>query len=85
MRGSLGGRRDGACPVRRGAVGRAKVLALVCGLKDLKTAHKCLVHGHHCTTVIELAAVVWRTKQRDKLTTLEELVAVLDDLVSSAN
>ena len=63
----------------------AKVLSLICWFEDLKAAHESLVHGHHRTGVVKLAAVIWRTKQCYKLATLEEFVAVLDDLMRSAD
>ncbi len=65
------------------ALGKAGVLVL--GLlfrrfQDLKRAHERLVHGHHASGVVELAAVVWRGEEGDQLAFGEEFVAVLDNL-----
>jgi len=65
-------------------------LVLVLGLlfawlEDLKRAHEGLIDRHHSSGVIELSAVVWRGEQRDELALREELVSILDDLVSSAD
>lgn len=53
-------------------------------LQDLEGAQEALVHAHHRTSVVELAAVVWRREQGDQLTLAEELIAILHDLVSTA-
>lgn len=52
---------------------------------DLEGAEQALVHAHHGASVVELAAVVGRAEQRNELALREELVAVLDDLVGSAD
>ena len=64
---------------------RSKVLPLIGGLEDLKAAHERLIDGHHRARVVKLAAVIRRTKQGHELASLEEFVAVLHDLVSTAN
>jgi hypothetical protein len=60
------------------------LLLLLRRLQDLEGAQQALVHTHHRTRIIELAAVVGRREQCDELTFGEELVTVLDDLVSTA-
>lgn len=51
----------------------------------LEAAHKGLVDAHHATGIVKFAAVVGRGEEGDKLPLCEELVAVLDDLVRSAD
>ena len=51
----------------------------------LEGAQQALVHAHHRTGVVKLSAVVWCTEQRNQLPLREELVTVLDDLMSAAN
>lgn len=60
-------------------VGRKAVLA------HLEGAKQALVDTHHCTCVVELAAVVGRAEKRDKLSLREELVAILNDLMSTTD
>ena len=50
-----------------------------------ETAHERVINGHQRTAVVELSAIVWRTEDGAKLSAAEELVAVLDDLMRSAN
>lgn len=66
-------------------VSRDLLLLLLRRLENLEGAQQALVHTHHCASVVELSAVVGRREQRDQLTLAKELVAVLDDLVSSAD
>mmetsp|Transcript_60708 Transcript_60708/g.159058 ORF Transcript_60708/g.159058 Transcript_60708/m.159058 type:complete len:203 (+) Transcript_60708:48-656(+) len=54
-------------------------------LEDLEATHQGLVDRHHGTCVVELAAVVRCAEDGDELSLGEELVAVLDDLVSAAD
>lgn len=58
---------------------------LLRGLQDLERAHQRLVDGHHSTSVVEFAAVVGCRKQSDQLPLGKELVAILDNLVGSAD
>jgi len=51
----------------------------------LEAAHECLVDAHHGARVVEFAAIVWRREECYQLPVAEELIAVLDDLVRSAN
>ena len=46
----------------------------------LKTAHQCLINGHHGARIVEFAAVVRRREQRHQLTFGKELVAIFHDL-----
>ena len=61
------------------------LLLLFSGLEDLKRAEQALVHAHHGTGVVKLAAVIGCAEQGDELALGEKLVAILDDLVSTAN
>ena len=49
-------------------------------MRYLEGAHEGLVHTHHGTRVIELAAIVRRRKESHQLPPSEELVPVLHDL-----
>lgn len=51
----------------------------------LKRAEQALINAHHGTGIIELAAVIGRTEQRDQLPLGEELVSVFDDLMGSTD
>lgn len=51
----------------------------------LERAEQALVDAHHSTRVVELAAVVWCGKECDKLALREELVAILNDLMRTAD
>ena len=53
--------------------------------ENLEGAHECLVHRHHGTSVVELAAVVGSAEEGDQLTFGEELVPILHHLVGPAN
>eukprot|EP00804_Cyclotella_cryptica_P010309 CCRYP_012225-RA/>CCRYP_012225-RA protein AED:0.31 eAED:0.58 QI:0/0/0/1/0/0/2/0/519 len=63
----------------------SKPLPLFSRLQNLKTAHKCVINTHHCPRVIKLAAIVWRRKQRYQLPPCEELVAILHNLMGTAD
>ena len=52
---------------------------------NLEGAEQALVHAHHGAGIVELAAIVGGAEERHELTLGEELVAVLDDLVSTAD
>lgn len=52
---------------------------------NLERAEQALVHAHHGAGIVKLAAVVGGAEERHELTLGEELVAVLDDLVSTAD
>jgi len=64
---------------------RDLLLLLLSRLQDLERAQQALVHAHHRTSVVELATVVGRREEGDKLAFAEELVAVFDDLVGTAD
>lgn len=51
----------------------------------LERAQKTLINTHHCASIIEFAAVIRRAEERYKLTLREELIPILNDLVSPAN
>lgn len=51
----------------------------------LERAEQTFVDAHHSTSVVEFAAVVGGTKQSNELALREELVSVLDNLVSTAD
>ena len=61
------------------------LLLLLRWLENLEGAEEALVDAHHGAGIVELAAVVGGAEERDKLALREELVAVLDDLVSAAD
>lgn len=61
------------------------LLLLLSRLENLERAQQALVYAHHRTSVVELATVVGCREKGDKLALAEELVSVLDDLVSTAN
>lgn len=60
------------------------VLLLLSWLQDLERTQQTLVNTHHCTSIVELSTVVWRREQRNQLSFGEELVSVLNNLVSAA-
>lgn len=62
--------------------GLTQSLSLLGGLEDLEGAHQGVVNGHHRPRVVELAAVVRRGEDGHQLAAGEELVSVLDHLVS---
>lgn len=51
----------------------------------LEGAEQTLIHTHHGAGVVELAAVVGRAEEGYELALREELVTILDDLVSTAD
>ena len=51
----------------------------------LERAHQSLVNTHHCTSVVELAAIVRRRKESNQLALGEELVTVLHHLMRTAD
>jgi len=63
------------------AAAQQRHLLLVCRLEDAEGAHQALVDRHDGPRVVELAALVGRGEDGDKLPVGEELIAVLDDLV----
>jgi len=54
-------------------------------LQDREAAHQSVIHGHERARVVKLSAVVGRTEHSDQLATAEELVSILNNLVSSTN
>lgn len=60
-------------------------LLLLCCLQDLERAHQRLVHAHHRPRVLEFPAVVGRAENCHQLSLREELVALLHNLVGSAD
>jgi hypothetical protein len=54
-------------------------------MAHLEGAEQTLVHAHHRARIVELAAVVGCAEERNELPLGEELVAVLYDLMGSAN
>lgn len=61
-----------------------KIDEVVGAVAYLERTQQALINAHHGTGVVELSAVVWRREQRNQLSLREELVAVLNDLVSAA-
>ena len=58
---------------------------LVQRLEDLERADEILVDGHHRSRVVEFSAVIRSGEYGDELSVAEELVAIFDDLVCSAD
>ena len=55
------------------------------GAQDRETAHERVINGHQGAAVVELSTIVRRAKDRAELTAAEELIAIFDDLMRSAN
>lgn len=53
--------------------------------QNLETTHEIGVDGHDGSRVVEFTTVVWGGEEGDQLTLREELVAVLNNLVPTAN
>lgn len=51
----------------------------------LERAQQALIDTHHRTCIVKLATVVWCTEQGDELSFTKELVAILDDLMRTAD
>ena len=64
---------------------RDLLLLLLSRLQDLERAQQTLVHAHHRACVVKLATVVGCREEGDKLAFAKELVAILNDLVSTAD
>ena len=79
------GRSDGAACTSTGCATVAELLLLLSGLQNLETAHEGVVDGHHGTGIIEFTAVVGGREEGHQLTLGEELVAILNDLMSPAD
>ena len=75
----------GRRPTLSSAISGPKILSFICRLENLKAAHKSLINAHHCTRVVKLAAIVRCAEKGNKLATLEEFVAVFDDLMRAAD
>lgn len=60
-------------------------MLLLSRLQDLERAQQTLVHAHHRACVVKLATVVGCRKEGDQLAFAKELVAILNDLVSTAD
>lgn len=73
---------SGAHPISEpGTVG----LFLVSWFEYLEAAHQRFIYAHHRAGIVELAAVVGRRKESDELALAEELVSVLNYLMSAAD
>ena len=51
----------------------------------LERAQQALIHTHHCACIVKLTAVVRSAEKRDQLPFREELITILDDLVSATD
>jgi hypothetical protein len=60
-------------------------LSLLGWFEDLEGAHECFIDAHHCSSIIEFAAVVRCGKEGDELSAGKEFVSVFDDLMRAAN
>ena len=54
-------------------------------ITNLEGAEQTLVNAHHGTSIVKLSTVVGSTEQGNQLALGEEFVAVLDDLVGTAD
>ena len=52
---------------------------------NLKAAHQSLIDAHHGARVVKLTAVVRCAEEGHELATLEEFVAILNDLMGTAD
>jgi len=55
------------------------------GKTYLERAEEALVHTHHGTRIVKLSTVIGSTEESDQLSLGEELIAVLDHLMCSAD
>ena len=53
--------------------------------KDLEGTHEAFINCHHGTCIIKLTTIIGSRKDGDKLSSGKELVAILDDLMSTTN
>jgi hypothetical protein len=60
-------------------------LSLLGWFEDLEGAHKCFIDAHHCSGIIEFAAIVGCGKEGNELPAGKEFVSVFDDLMRAAN
>jgi len=61
------------------------LLLLFSWLKNLETAHQSIVNAHHSAGIVEFSAIVGSGEKSYKLSLCEKLVAVFDNLMSSAD
>lgn len=54
-------------------------------MAHLEGTQQALIYAHHGAGIVKLAAVVWSTEERDELALGEELVAVFDHLMRTAD
>ena len=52
---------------------------------NLERAKQALIHAHHGPRIVEFAAVIGCAEQRDQLPLGEELITILDHLMSAAD
>ena len=50
--------------------------------ENLETAHQCVIYTHQCSCVIEVSTVIRRREYRHELSLREELIAILNYLMS---
>lgn len=62
-----------------------KSLPLFRWLEDLEAAHESVINTHHCPRIVEFSAIIGCREKRHELSPCKEFVAVLDDLMGSAN
>jgi hypothetical protein len=63
----------------------SELLFLLGGFQNLEGAQQTLVYTHHGASIVKLSAVVGSAEECDQLPLGKELVAVLDDLVGTAD
>lgn len=69
----------------KGQVSGNQLLLLLSRLQDLKAAEQALVNAHHGAGIVEFATIVGRAEECDQLALAEELVPVLDHLMSATD
>lgn len=63
----------------------SEFLLLLSGLENLERAEQALVDAHHGTSIVEFTTVVGGAEERHQLALGEELIAVLNNLMGTAN
>ena len=49
--------------------------------ENLKTTHECIIHGHHCSSIVEFSTVVWSGKNCNEFPSSKEFVTIFHNLM----
>lgn len=60
-------------------------LLLFGGLQNLERAHESVINTHHRSSIVKFTAIVGSTKYRHQLSAREKLIAILNNLMRSAD